>query len=203
MPGRYFIRSEGVTPYHPAGHSGTTNRRSRSGPIQFAAKNVEVVLGIIEKNQGALPHAHPGIEQVCYLLEGEAVAEIGGERCEMHPGDCCFFPADVPHIFTATSDVPVKLLVIYSPPYGEGSAQGHPINRVAAHWIRMARPERFELPTLWFEARLLTSSKRLLFNHSFEKVGVSFSARMCVTAPACNHRSHGPYKSHYSFGEGD
>jgi mannose-6-phosphate isomerase-like protein (cupin superfamily) len=34
-------------------------------------------------------------------------------------GDMCFFPADQMHTFTVTSDAPVKLLVIYSPPYGE------------------------------------------------------------------------------------
>ena len=118
MPGRYFIRAEEVAPYHPAAHSGTTNRRLIAADT-VGAKQVEVILGMIEKNHGTLPHAHPGIEQVCYLLEGQAVAEVDGERFEMSPGDCCFFPADMPHIFTAISDAPVKLLVIYSPPYGE------------------------------------------------------------------------------------
>ena len=40
----------------------------------------------------------------------------------MGPGDCCFFPADMPHIFTAISDEPVKVLVIYTPPYMENPA---------------------------------------------------------------------------------
>lgn len=35
------------------------------------------------------------------------------------PGDCCFFPADAPHMFTVTSDEPVKVLVIYALPYAE------------------------------------------------------------------------------------
>ena len=38
---------------------------------------------------------------------------------ELGPGDCCFFPADVPHVFTVVSDEPVEVLVIYAPPYGE------------------------------------------------------------------------------------
>jgi len=59
------------------------------------------------------------MEQVCYLLEGSALAEVCGERCEMKPGDVCYFPAGEMHKFTATSDTPVKVLVIYSPPYGE------------------------------------------------------------------------------------
>src|SRR5438270_136376 len=71
------------------------------------------------QNEGAAPHAHPEMEQVCYVLEGTAVAEVAGERCELKAGDSCYFPAGAMHKFTATSDRPVKVLVIYSPPYGE------------------------------------------------------------------------------------
>jgi mannose-6-phosphate isomerase-like protein (cupin superfamily) len=118
MASRYFVRGGEVPPYHPANHTGTTNRRL-IGPETVGSKNVEVLLGVIEKGKGALPHAHPGIEQVCYLLEGTALAEVGGERCEMQPGDACYFPADEMHVFTVTSDTPVKVLVIYTPPYEE------------------------------------------------------------------------------------
>lgn len=122
MTRRYFLRTDEVPGYHPANHTGTLNRRLIS-PETVGAKNLEVVHGTIEPGKGALPHAHPGIEQVCYMLEGRAVAEVGGERREMGPGDVCFFPADMPHVFTVIGDVPVKLLVIYSPPYEENPAR--------------------------------------------------------------------------------
>ncbi|MBM3407928.1 MAG: cupin domain-containing protein [Betaproteobacteria bacterium] len=115
---RYLVRASDVPGYHPANHTGTTNRRL-IGPENVGAKQVEMLLGVIEKGQGALPHAHPGIEQVCYLLEGTATAQVGDEAFEMRAGDTCFFPADVMHIFTVTSDTPARLLVIYAPPYGE------------------------------------------------------------------------------------
>ncbi len=115
---RYFVRQGDVPAYLPANHTGTVNRRL-IGPQNVGARNLEVVLGVIEKGKGTLPHAHPGIEQVCYLLEGGARAEVGGEVCELMPGDCCFFPPDVPHVFTVTSDTPARVLVIYSPPYEE------------------------------------------------------------------------------------
>ncbi|HEY9573112.1 MAG TPA: cupin domain-containing protein, partial [Pusillimonas sp.] len=83
----------------------------------------EVVLGTIEQNQGALPHAHPGIEQICYLLSGSAIVEVEGERGEMQAGDCCYFPPDTQHIFTVTSNEPARLLVIYSPPYEENPSR--------------------------------------------------------------------------------
>lgn len=115
---RYFVRPQDVPPYHPVNHTGTVNRRL-IGAGNVGATKVEVVLGVIEKGKGALPHAHPGIEQVCYLLEGRAHAEVDGEVCELGPGDCCFFPPDMRHVFTVVSDEPVKVLVIYSPPYAE------------------------------------------------------------------------------------
>jgi quercetin dioxygenase-like cupin family protein len=118
MPSRYFVRAAQVPSYHPANHTGTTNRRL-IGAENVGAKNVELVLGVIERDHGAEPHAHPGMEQVCYLLEGAALAEVAGERCEMQPGDVCYFPAGARHKFTAIGEQPVKVLVIYSPPYGE------------------------------------------------------------------------------------
>jgi mannose-6-phosphate isomerase-like protein (cupin superfamily) len=119
---RYFVRQQDVPAYHPANHTGTVNRRL-IGAENVGARQLEVVLGVVEKGKGALPHAHPGIEQVCYLLEGRARAEVGGEACDLGPGDCCFFPAGVAHVFTVVSDEPVKVLVIYSPPYEENPAR--------------------------------------------------------------------------------
>ena len=104
-----------MQPYSPANHTGTRNYRL------IASKNLEVLIGEIERGEGALPHAHPGIEQVAYLLEGTAEVEVGGESFAMRAGDTCFFPADVPHRFQATSDK-VRVMVIYSPPYLENPA---------------------------------------------------------------------------------
>ena len=115
---RYFVRAGEVPGYHPANHVGTFNRRI-IGLETVGARQLEVVLGTIEKGKGALPHAHPGIEQACYMLEGRARAEVGGESCELGPGDSCFFPPDLPHVFTVVSEEPVKVLVIYAPPYEE------------------------------------------------------------------------------------
>ncbi len=114
----YFVNPQSVTHYSPANHVGTTNYRL-IGAETVGAKHIEMILGVIEKGKGALPHSHPGIEQVCYLLEGSALAEVGDQARELGPGDCCFFPADMRHTFTVTSDIPVRVLVIYSPPYGE------------------------------------------------------------------------------------
>ncbi|MGN6581401.1 MAG: cupin domain-containing protein [Bordetella sp.] len=117
-PPVYFVCGAETPGYHPANHLGTLNRRL-IGPETVGARHLEVIHGTIEKGQGALPHAHPGIEQVCYVISGRAVAEVNGQRKELGPGDCCFFPPDAMHVFTVVSDEPAQILVIYSPPYEE------------------------------------------------------------------------------------
>lgn len=119
----YFVKFKDLKPYSPANHSGTVNRRI-IGPETVGASNMEVLLGIATKDHGATKHHHPGIEQACYMLEGRARAEIGGQSCELGPGDACFFPAGEPHVFTVISDEPAKVLVIYSPPYVENPDKG-------------------------------------------------------------------------------
>jgi mannose-6-phosphate isomerase-like protein (cupin superfamily) len=118
MSERYFVRLDDVPGYYPANHTGTINRRL-IGPENVGSHRIELVHGTIEPGRGALPHAHPDIDQICYLLEGQAVAEIDGVRRELKAGDCCYFPAGKKHIFLVTGEKPAKLLVIYSPPYEE------------------------------------------------------------------------------------
>lgn len=115
---RYRVRPQDVPSYQPANHHHTFNQRL-IGPETVGARQMEVLLGTLHKGGGALAHAHPGIEQACYLLEGTARVEVAGESFDMAPGDACFFPADALHLFQVTSETPVRLLVVYSPPYGE------------------------------------------------------------------------------------
>jgi quercetin dioxygenase-like cupin family protein len=118
---RFHIRQADVAPYSPANHHGTKNYRL-IGRETVGAKQLEMLIGEVERGKGALPHAHPGTEQVCYLLEGSAHVEVGGEAFELAPGEACFFPADVAHVFTATSER-AKVMVIYAPPYEESPAR--------------------------------------------------------------------------------
>ena len=118
---KYLIRQSEVKPYSPANHTGTQNFRM-IGPETVGATKIEMLIGEIERGKGALPHAHPGIEQVCYLLEGTAHVEVGGEKFEMRAGEACFFPAEAMHLLIITSER-ARVMVIYSPPYGENPAK--------------------------------------------------------------------------------
>lgn len=115
---RFHIRPDEIPGFSPANHAHTVNRRL-VGPENVGATKMELILGTIESSGGALPHSHPGIEQACYLLSGTALVEVGDDTFTMVAGEACFFPADVPHVFTVTSAEPATLLVFYSPPYGE------------------------------------------------------------------------------------
>lgn len=115
---RFLTRFSDAVPYAPGNHTGTVNRRL-VGPGITARGAVEVVHGTIQPGEGALPHYHEGIEQVCYVIAGMAEVEVGGETFRMHAGDCCRFPPGEVHRFTAVGDEAVEVLVIYSPPYGE------------------------------------------------------------------------------------
>ena len=90
----YLVRQADVKPYSPANHTGTRNFRL-IGPETVGARQLEMIVGELEKGKGALPHRHTGIEQACYLLEGSAHVEVGEEKFEMKAGEACFFPAGV------------------------------------------------------------------------------------------------------------
>lgn len=116
---KLFVREADLPAYEPRGHHGTVNKRL-FGKDNGAA-HLEAVIGRVEPGHGATPHYHPGIDQFCYMLEGEAEVEIAGVKRRIGPGEGCLFPADMRHIFTAVGDTPVKVLIVYGPPYGEGA----------------------------------------------------------------------------------
>ena len=116
----YVIRASEQEAYSPANHTGTKNTRL-VGPAN-GAKYMEIALGDIERNEGSPVHAHPDLEQAVYILEGEAIAGIDGVDHHVGPGDMMFFPPRVFHSIKVLSER-IKLLVIYSPPYGEDPAK--------------------------------------------------------------------------------
>src|SRR5690349_9400699 len=119
---RYFVKPHHVQPYSPANHTGTVNRRL-IGPETVGSESLELLEGTVEPGQGALPHAHPDLDQVIYMLTGMARAEIDGQSRERGPGDAAFCPKGMPHVFTVIGARPAKVLVIYTPPYMENPTQ--------------------------------------------------------------------------------
>ncbi len=117
MNNKYVVRPEDVTPYSPANHSGTKNYRLVAPGVN-GARFMEIIYGDIERHEGSVMHAHPGMEQATYVIEGEATAEVDGVVYNVRAGDVLFFPSEVFHDLKVISER-IKLLVIYAPPYGE------------------------------------------------------------------------------------
>jgi quercetin dioxygenase-like cupin family protein len=82
------------------------------------AKYMEIALGDIERHEGSPAHAHPDLEQAVYIIEGEAIAGIDGVDHHVRAGEMMYFPANVFHSIKVLTER-IKMLVIYSPPYGE------------------------------------------------------------------------------------
>jgi quercetin dioxygenase-like cupin family protein len=117
----YIIHPYEQESYSPANHTGTKNYRL-VGPKINGAKYMEIALGDIERHEGSPPHAHPDLEQAVYIIEGEAMAGIDGVDHHVRAGDMMFFPANVFHSIKVLTER-IKMLVIYSPPYGEDPAK--------------------------------------------------------------------------------
>jgi quercetin dioxygenase-like cupin family protein len=111
------VRADQLEWYVPGSHTGTRNARLVSKKLN-GAQFMEVVLGEVERGAGVSEHAHPGLEQAQYFLEGEAEVDIDGEKFQIRAGDMCFFPADVFHSVRVTSER-MRVLIIYAPPYAE------------------------------------------------------------------------------------
>ena len=118
---RYVVRADELPSYSPANHTGTRNTRLVSAALN-GAQHMEIILGDVERGAGVSTHAHPGMEQAQYFLEGEAEVIVDGVTYQARAGDLCFFPADVFHSIRVTSER-MKVLIIYSPPFAENPAK--------------------------------------------------------------------------------
>ncbi len=58
-------------------------------------------------------HVH-NCEESVMILEGEAIAEIGGIRHALRAGDTTWIPANVPHRFLNESDAPMRIFWTYA-----------------------------------------------------------------------------------------
>jgi uncharacterized RmlC-like cupin family protein len=115
------VKSTDLAAYSPANHTGTSNVRV-IGPETVGATALEVLVGTIVKSHGAMPHAHPHLEQCAYMIEGIGESEAGSRVESIPPGSWSYVPAGAFHTFRVISDQPARLLVVYAPPYGENPA---------------------------------------------------------------------------------
>ena len=84
--------------------------------VNRASGTTSFINGITIFEPGAaIPLHRHNCEESVMLLEGNAIAEIDGERHALKPQDTTFIPAGLPHRFiNASSSEPMKILWIYA-----------------------------------------------------------------------------------------
>jgi len=65
--------------------------------------------------RGAPLHAHHEQDEWLYILAGEFVAEVGGKRMRLKPGDSLLMPMTVPHRWSVAQEQHCGAIHLYSP----------------------------------------------------------------------------------------
>jgi mannose-6-phosphate isomerase-like protein (cupin superfamily) len=60
-------------------------------------------------------HLHQNQEEWFYLVEGEAVFQVGEQRLELHAGESVLAPRGVPHTFSSVGGTPGRMLIAFCP----------------------------------------------------------------------------------------
>jgi mannose-6-phosphate isomerase-like protein (cupin superfamily) len=64
---------------------------------------------------GPARHLHYEQDEWFYVVEGEYIFEIDGERLRLKPGDSVFGPRKVPHVWAFVGDQPGRILFVFTP----------------------------------------------------------------------------------------
>lgn len=63
-------------------------------------------------------HIHPGVDETFYVLDGEILLDLSGERRSLSTGGVAVMPRGVPHAFMVTS-TDARILTMLTPGLGE------------------------------------------------------------------------------------
>jgi HTH-type transcriptional repressor of puuD len=95
-----FDRGNGVVTIPYVGRWNSDENRITTGQTAFAP------------GTGLPLHSH-NVEESVLILEGEAIAEIDGERFELIAGEATWVEAGVPHRFLNRGDGPMRIYWVY------------------------------------------------------------------------------------------
>lgn len=82
--------------------------------VIFTGAKSQLVLMSLRPDEEIGMEVHDG-DQIVYLVEGEGLAVLDGEREEIEKGSIVFIPTGVRHNIVNTDDKPMKLFTIYAP----------------------------------------------------------------------------------------
>lgn len=105
---------EGMPAFSPPHHTESKDRKMVDETI--GAKHLSIWHGEIGPGGIAELHFHEEMEQAFLILDGEAIFQLGEEEHRLGSDNLVFVPAKKPHRVTPVGDVPLKLLMIQTPP---------------------------------------------------------------------------------------
>lgn len=83
--------------------------------VTRACGSTSLINGITAFDPGAKIGLHyHNCEESVLILEGEAIAEIGGTRHSLKAGDTTWIPANLPHRFLNETDAPMRIFWTYA-----------------------------------------------------------------------------------------
>ncbi len=121
---------QGVDEHRAVGNVGLVGRgQDREGKLRHVGVSVSsfkvstrdtngalfVMENVIAKKGGPPRHLHYNEDEYFYVVEGEFLMEIGGQRFELKAGDSILGPRKVPHAYAFVGSSPGRLLLSYAP----------------------------------------------------------------------------------------
>jgi quercetin dioxygenase-like cupin family protein len=67
---------------------------------------------VVNPNIALPPHSHEDEEQIYFILEGNGVVTVGGEKERVKKGDAIYLPIGINHGFINDSDKPCLILAV-------------------------------------------------------------------------------------------
>ena len=98
------------------GHFGGALSKLIITPKNAATKHFDFRLSTYQPKGFVEEHTHEVEEQIYYILEGEGLMELDGDRKIVRPGLTIFIPPKVRHALYNTGTKDLTFLVVTSPP---------------------------------------------------------------------------------------
>lgn len=71
----------------------------------------------LEPGQAVTPHFHRETEEVYYILEGEGVMTVGGEKRDVSAGDAILIPLNAIHSLENTGSASMRIVLVCGPAF--------------------------------------------------------------------------------------
>lgn len=105
---------DGIASFEPPNHSKTLDHKLLHA--DNGAVNLAIWHGQVEPGGEAETHQHPGMEQVFFVLHGQARFTLDGQVHHLGQGDLILVPRGITHHIQAVGENSLKVLIIMAPP---------------------------------------------------------------------------------------